>query len=345
MDTIQILKIDLPIKAYKIVSNIEKFKSTLRNQAIKYLQRNSNYYANGVVYPETLEIIEWESGIKQGSILGDEMVFKTTIRACFRMYPIGSIHQGRIVGMNNTHITINNENVYSINIPLVKSNKNIDLIDEQSENVDDNILKVEELLKNNNSVYPYLASNINPTDLSIGQTVEFIVLDLSSKYNPYNIIVLGFLNRIINDYSIIYSVNCDNNALTVPKYIKSTTNTFNIMNMLPEYYNNQDIKYVITNDQLNNKLLQLTKTNEPVDQYYMCYYYKNPSLDTDLIDIVRSNSIMIIEFNLDNSITQPFTESYYKHICKTFASVNIYYDWYDEEDGKYTMWIVCTYKL
>lgn len=345
MDTIQILKIDLPIKAYKIVSNIEKFKGTLRNQAIKYLQRNSNYYANGVVYPETLEIIEWESGIKQGSILGDEMVFKTTIRACFRMYPIGSIQQGRIVGMNNTHITINNENVYSINIPLVKSNKSIDLIDEQSENVDDNILKVEELLKNNNSVYPYLASNINPTDLKIGQTVEFIVLDLSSKYNPYNIIVLGFLNRIINDYSIIYSVNCDNNALTVPEYIKSTTNNFNIMNMLPEYYNNQDIKYVITNDQLNNKLLQLTKTNKPVDQYYMCYYYKNPSLDTDLIDIVRSNSIMIIEFNLDNTITQPFTESYYKHICKTFASVNIYYDWYDEEDGKYTMWIVCTYKL
>lgn len=348
MDIIQILNIDLPIKAYNITSNINKFKTTLRKQAIKYLQNNGNYFANGVVYPDTLEIIEWQSGIKQGSILGDEMVFKTTIRACFRMYPIGSIQQGRIVGINNTHVTINNEYVYSINIPLVKSFTNIELINEQQQeedNTDPNIRKIEQLLTNNNPTYPYLSANIQPSDLKIGQTVEFIVLDLSSKFNPYNIIVLGFLNRIIDTYSIIYSVNCDNKVLQIPEYNKSSVNEFNIITMLPKYYINQDIKYIITNDDINDNLLQLTKTDEPVDKYYMCYYYKNPSLDINITDNIKSNSVLLLEFDLDDTVTQPFSDIYYKSICKNFANVYIYYNWYNStESNKYTMWVVCTYK-
>lgn len=359
MDTVQILKIDIPVKAHLITSNIEKFKKILRKYISSYLQKNGNYYANGVVYPNTIEIIEWQSGIKQGSILGDEMIFTTRFKACFRMYPIGSIHQGRIVGINQSYITVNNEYIYNVNIPLVKSSVNIDLIEELTgenteEEKSEKLIAIESKLKNNNSTYPYLASDITPNNLKIGQTVEFIVLDLSSKYNPYNIIVLGFLSRIIDNYTKVYSINCSQHALQINEVklfanqmMKENKSFFNELNydlMLPTYYKTQDKHYIISTNNVDIPV-EFTQVNDPVDNYYMCYYMKNPEFNNNIINNMNEKSVLLIELELTDDVTVPFTESIYNYICKHFANITLFYDWSQKNNNKYTMWIVGSYYI
>ena len=359
MDTIQALTFDIPVKAYQITPDTDKMRNILRKNAVQFLKHNGNYFANGIVYPNTLEVIEWHSGIKRGGILSDVMVFTTTIRACFRMYPIGSVHTGTIKSISTTSVQINDEYIYDIEVPIVKTQTPVDIqstlitdnmfnddSDSDSESEDEEMFawtneKIEATLKNNNPLYPYLAGGINPSNLAVGQTVEFIVLELSSRENHANVIVLSFLTRIIDSYTKIYSVNCGNQVLQHPKVKTTTSHELSLEDILPSYYKSQDIYYAIG----DNIGAPFTNVDKPVDSYYMCYYKHNPEFTTSLFDNVVDKSIVIIEMNLAKDVTSPLTEGQYNQICKHFADVTMYYNWPTAKEDTYTLWIVCSYHI
>lgn len=351
MDVVQALTIDIPVKAYRLTTDKEKFRTTLRKQAIKFLKHNGNYFANGVVYPNTLEVLDWHTGIKRGSILGDEMIFTTNIRACFRMYPVGSVHIGTIKSISATTVKINDEYMYDIEVPIVKTqtpvNVNAILHFEKSEEEKKREAEeakwfnknIEETLRNNNPLYPYLANGIEPSNLAVGQTVVFAVLELSSKNNHANIIVLSFLIGFIPEYTKIYSVNCGNNILQIPQMITSLQHAINVPMMLPMYYMTQDQYYYIGNDfQFGG-----TRVDAPVSNYYTCYCMD--TINADAINNVAEKSVVLIKLTLNKDVTSPLTEKQFNQICKQFANITMYYDWPTEQEQQYTMWIVCSYRV
>lgn len=351
MDTIQAITIDVPVKAYQITPNTEKMRNILRKNAVQFLKHNGNYFANGIIYPNTAEVVEWHSGIKRGSILSDVMVFTTTIRACFRMYPIGSVHTGTIKSISTTSVQINDEYIYDIEVPIVKTQTPVDINSTlTTENDDSEVVeessewtneKIEATLKNNNPQYPYLASGLSPNDLAVGQTVEFIVLELSSKENHANVIVLSFITRIIDSYTKIYSVNCGNQVLQQPEVKTTTNHELTLNNILPDYYKSQKIYYAI-GDNIDETF---TKVDNPVESYYMCYYKHNPEFTVNLFDNIVDKSVVVIEMNLAKNVTSPLTETQYKQICKHFANVTMYYNWPTAKENTYTLWIVCSYHV
>lgn len=359
MDTVQVITIDIPVKAYLITSKYDKMKETLRKYAIKYLKHSSNYFANGIIYPASVNVLYWKTGIKRGSILGDEMIFTTTIQACFRMYPIGSIQTGYIVGINASHVQINNEYIYDIHIPLVKTSNKVEMSvqssqpsvvqqhieDDEKDNEDMSMIKIEESLQNNNENYPYLNKDLNLSDLAVGQTVEFIVLDLSSKYNPGKIVVIGFLTRIIDSYTKIYSTNCDQYILNYPISMNNVNSTYklSINDILPTYYTQQYTRYMISNDDI--PFDNVTKVDVPVNNSYMCYYIKNPDLNTNIMQNLNEQNVLILELQLNNDVTNPFTPEQYKNLCSHFVNITAYYDWSSSMNGMYTLWLVCSYYL
>lgn len=356
MDIVQALTIDIPVKAYRLTRDKEKFRTTLRKQAIQFLKHNGNYFANGVVYPNTLEVLDWHTGIKRGSILGDEMVFTTNIRACFRMYPVGTVHTGTIKSISATTVKINDEYMYDIEVPIVKTQapvavstimhfeKSEEEKKREAEEAKWTNKKIEETLRNNNPLYPYLANGIEPSNLAVGQTVVFAVLELSSKNNHANIIVLSFLIGIIQEYTKIYSVNCGNNILQTPQMITSPQHAIdNVPMLLPMYYMIQDHYYYIGED-FN---FGGTRVDEPVDapvkNYYICYCMN--SINADAINNVAEKSVVLIKLTLDKNVTSPLTEKQFNQICKQFANITMYYDWPTEQEQQYTMWIVCSYRI
>lgn len=351
MDIVQSLTIDIPVKAYRLTTDKEVFRETLRKQAIRFLKHNGNYFANGVVYPNTLEVLEWHTGIKRGSNLGDEMIFTTYIRACFRMYPVGSVHIGTVKSITATTVKINDEYMYDIEVPIVKTQTPVDVSAiiqfEKSEEVKKREAeeakwsnkKIEETLKNNNQLYPYLANNIEPSNIAVGQTVMFVVLELSSKNNHANIIVLSFLMGIIPNYTKLYSVNCGSNILQVPQMIINTQHTINVSVMLPMYYITQDQYYYIGEDFDFGG----TRVDAPVDPYYTCYCMN--SINADAINNVAKKSVVLIKLTLDKNVTSPLTETQFNQICKQFANITMYYDWPTEQEQQYTLWIVCSYRV
>ena len=351
MDIIQALTIDIPIKAYQITKDKEKFREILRKQAIKFLKHNGNYFANGVAYPNTVEVLHWQTGLKRGSNLGDEMVFSTFIRACFRMYPVGSVHVGVIKSITATTVKINDEYMYDIEVPIVKSQTPVDVSaviqfekteeekNREAEEAKWSNKKIEETLKNNNPLYPYLANNIEPSNLAVGQTVMFAVLELSSKNNHANIIVLSFLISIVPNYTKIYSVNCGNNILQTPQMSISPQHQININMLLPMYYITQDQYYCIGND-FN---FGATLVNAPVNNYYTCYCMDN--INADAINNVAEKSVVLIKLTLNKDVTSPLTETQFNQICKHFANITMYYDWPTDQENQYTLWIVCSYRI
>lgn len=351
MDVVQALTIDIPVKAYRLTTDNKKFRETLRKQAIRFLKHNGNYFANGVVYPNTVEVLDWHTGIKRGSILGDEMIFTTNIRACFRMYPVGTVHIGIIKSITATTVKINDEYMYDIEVPIVKTQTPVDVSaiiqlekseeekKREAEEAKWTNKKIEETLKNNNPMYPYLANGIEPSNLAVGQTVMFAVLELSSKNNHANIIVLSFLIGIIPEYTKIYSVNCGNNILQTPQMITSPQHAININAMLPMYYLVQDQYYYIGEDFKFGG----TRVSAPVDYYYNCYCMDN--VNADAINNVAEKSVVLIKLTLNKDVTSPLTEMQFNQICKQFANITMYYDWPTKQEQQYTMWIVCSYRI
>ena len=55
MDTIQILNIDIPVKAYNIKKSEIQMKEVLLKEARKYLKNCSNYFASGILYPKNMK--------------------------------------------------------------------------------------------------------------------------------------------------------------------------------------------------------------------------------------------------------------------------------------------------
>ena len=298
MDTIQILNIDIPVKAYKIKKTDNEIKSILKKEAINYLKNCCNYFANGVLYPRTLEVLDYKPGIKAGSTLGDEMVFNTNVKGCFRLYPINTIHEGIITDINSVNIKINNEYMYNINIPLVKSNEEIEVLEG----------------KKNNKMSIYISSEVNYEDLHIGDTVQFQIVDLSSKFNNNSISIIGYLIKKINTYSKQYQTN-DIRTLIDDNIYEEDLNE-NLMEFikrnLPEYYKCRDVHYINTNKDYDRTYF--TEGNNKKNTLFM----------TDNIDILNKLSTGDILCYIGN------VDDYNKLIDK-FANINIYKFNYDNE--------------
>ena len=235
MDTVQVLTIDIPVKSRHFMNNPNDISSFLLKNVKDYLIKNGNYFANGVVYPETIEILHWNYGIKRGSILGDEMIFTTTIRALFRLYQINQVYIGRIVSVDNNYAIINHENKYDI--------KTLFITTENEEQNNDRFIT--QYLKNNNR------------ESLIGKTVEFTVLFMDSMFNGKNILIIAEINKIIDNYTKIYNCNCS--SFTEPQYQHIDVNdNIDINSIIPYYISVLDeddrskLYTVIENPDLNN---------------------------------------------------------------------------------------------
>lgn len=298
MDTIQILNIDIPVKAYKIKKTDNEIKSILKKEAINYLKNCCNYFANGVLYPKTLEVLDFKPGIKAGSTLGDEMVFNTNVKGCFRLYPINTIHEGIITDINSVNIKINNEYMYNINIPLVKSNEEIEVLEG----------------KKNNKMSIYISSEVKYEDLHIGDTVQFQIVDLSSKFNNNSISIIGYLIKKINTYSKQYQTN-DNKTLIDDKIYEEDLNE-NLMEFikrnLPEYYKCLDVHYIITN--LAYDTSYFTEGNNKKNTLFM-------TDDINILNNLSTGDILCYIGNVDD----------YNKLIDKFANINIYKFNYDNE--------------
>lgn len=298
MDTIQILNIDIPVKAYKIKKTDNEIKNILKKEAINYLKNCCNYFANGVLYPRTLEVLDYKPGIKAGSTLGDEMVFNTNVKGCFRLYPINTIHEGIITDINSVNIKINNEYMYNINIPLVKSNEEIEVLEG----------------KKNNKMSIYISSEVNYEDLHIGDTVQFQIVNLSSKFNNNSISIIGYLIKKINTYSKQYQTNDNRTLIDDNIYEEDLNENFMefIKRNLPEYYKCLDVHYINTNKDYDR--IYFTEGNNNKYTLFM----------TDNIDILNKLSTGDILCYIGN------VNDYNKFIDK-FANINIYKFNYDNE--------------
>lgn len=320
MDTVQILTIDIPLKSKLFINHPEKISEYLKGHAMKYLDNNNNYYSNGVVYKDTIEVIEWNSGIKRGSNLSDEMIFTTKIRACFRMYPIGTMHTGIIESVENNMITINTEYKYNIIVPFVKMPEGVDVSALIPDDEDDDYKKeTKKYLKNNNKIYPYISDTVDINKLKRGTTVEFIVLDVDSRFNNDNIVVLSFISNIIEHYTKIYSCSCNKINNIIPEY-KHIAGAFDI-DIVPLYANDPHINVV---------------------------QFDNPELNTIINEIpneLNYKDSLIIQMILDNNVMNPINENLFNSLCKKFVNITVYYDWTygDENENKYRMFIVGSY--
>lgn len=323
MDTVQILTIDIPVKSKLFINHPDKISDYLKEHAMKYLDNNNNYYANGVVYKDTIEVIEWNSGIKRGSNLSDEMIFTTKIRACFRMYPIGTMHTGMIESVENNMITINTEYKYNIIVPFVKMPEGVDVSAVIPDDEDDDYKKeTKKHLKNNNKTYPYISNTVNIDKLKRGTTVEFIVLDVDSRFNNDNIIVLSFISNIIEHYTKIYSCSCNKINNIIPEY-KHIAGAFDINAIVP--------LYAVNNDPHIN-IVQLD----------------NPDIDANTITNAITSQLnykdsLIIYLTLNKNVMNPINENLFNSLCKKFVNITVYYDWTYGNENEYRMIIVGSY--
>lgn len=289
MDTIQILNIDIPVKAYKIKKTDNEMKSILKKEAINYLKNCCNYFANGVLYPRTLEVLDYKPGIKAGSTLGDEMIFNTNVKGCFRLYPINTIHEGIITDISSVNIKINNEYMYNINIPIIKSNEEIEVLEG----------------KKNNKMSIYISSDVNYEDLNIGDTVQFQIVDLSSKFNNNSISIIGYLIKKVNTYSKQYQT-IDNEALINDNiYVNFNEDIMEfIKRNLPEYYKCQDVHYINTSMKYDRSYF--TKGNNKYTLFI--------TDDIDMLNNLSTGDILCYIGNVNE----------YNNLIKKFANVNIY---------------------
>lgn len=298
MDIFQVLTIDIPVKSRHFMNNPKDISSILLKNITEYLIKNGNYFANGVVYPDTISILNWKYGIKRGSVLGDEMMFTTTISALFRLYQLDRVYVGKIVSVDNNFAIINHENKYDIKTLFINT-----------ENEEHN---------NNRFITQYLKNKDKETLLD--KTVEFTVTDIDSMFNGKNIIVMAEINRIIDNYTMIY--NCDCNTFTIPNYNHVDSNeNITINNILPYY-------------------IKVLKEDEQKNLYSVI---QNSDLNNIIFSDIKYGDSLIIEIELNKDVINPFNEDYYKSMCKYFASVTMYYDWTYHVQDMYKLYVVCSY--
>lgn len=306
MDTIQILNIDIPVKAYNIKKSEIQMKEVLLKEARKYLKNCSNYFASGILYPKTLEVLDYKPGIKSGSTLGDEMVFNTNVKGCFRLYPINTIHEGIITEINSVNIKINTEYFYNINIPLIKSTENILVVPEVRKDGQKSVENMKEVPEIENSKqYIYISSEVKYSDLNIGDTVQFQIVDLSSKFNSNSVSIIGYLIKKIDTYSKQYQTM--NNTIIK----ENIYNNFNedlsdfIKNNLPTYYTSQDIHYINTKMEYDNNYYVPSNNNK---------YTLHMTNDINDLNNLKAGDVICYFGNISD----------YNMFINKFASINIY---------------------
>lgn len=334
MDTIQILTLDLPIKSHRITSDKNKFKEVLANKAKKYLTHNGNYFTNGLLYPETLEVLEWKNGLKHGSNMGDELVFTTRVKGCFRLYQIGKKYIGTISSIDSNVIRINHEYIFDICVPITKANVAMKVEDSvQDDEEEDPNEDIKQQLLNNNPMYPYMAENLSPEMFRVGQSVEFIVLNLSSIFNKNNIVVLGFITQPINNFTKVYSINNLQHSMdTINKMVDTPDVNIHLtfQNMLPSYYFDQDKRYMV-----NGNFEGFDNVNAPVDKYNCCYFFNQLNINNPhQFESLQKGSALLTNYKLENAINLQEINT----ITKKFANVNLFYDWEQE-----MLWVVGSY--
>ena len=329
MDIVQILNINIPVKANKITNKENKMRNILKEYALRYLKQSCNYFSQGVLYPNTIEVLDWKAGIKSGSILGDEMIFNTSIKGCFRMYPINTIHTGIITEINPSQIKINNEYMYNITVPIVKLAEKLEI------NLHNN-----QIIEGSQNNYPYISNKVNFNDLNVGDTVKFLIIDLSSKFNNNDISVIGFLTEKVDYYCKNYETIFNKKDTLHYNNITLRNNTRNNRNnlfefIMPKYYMDQDIHPVITEEDFPYKSFSKMDKTDIMGNHFCMYYYKNANID-NLIKNLKTGDVLLYEIENEDTIKT------YENIMKHFANINVYY-W--KEDDRTITFIVGSYKV
>lgn len=121
MDIEQILTIDLPVKAHEIHGSKDPHDPyagiDFPTIIARYMDKERNYYANGVMYNKSITVLNVEPGIKDGGILNDEMLFKVTFSACFHIYLIGYRYEDTVVESNSVFARVNsNHPAYNVKV-------------------------------------------------------------------------------------------------------------------------------------------------------------------------------------------------------------------------------------
>lgn len=101
---VNIITLNVPVAAKDITDDLKK---PIIDNIIRLYEQERNYYQYGVLYYDTIEILDIKPGIKDGGILNDEMVFEVTIRGLFKIYINDLSYYGNVTEITSSYYTSN----------------------------------------------------------------------------------------------------------------------------------------------------------------------------------------------------------------------------------------------
>ena len=99
---VNIITLNVPVAAKDITNDLKK---PIIDNIIRLYEQERNYYQYGVLYYNTIEILDIKPGIKDGGILNDEMVFEVTIRGLFKLYINDLSYYGNVTEITTSYYT------------------------------------------------------------------------------------------------------------------------------------------------------------------------------------------------------------------------------------------------
>ena len=223
---VNIITLNVPVAAKDI--NINLRQNILKNIKRLY-EKERNYYQYGVLYYDTIKLLDIKPGIKDGSILNDEMVFEVTLCGLFKLYVKDLSYYGYITETTVEYYLSRINPCYSVIIPkskdVIANNEQINVGDLFLFNVKDissmfsqgnNITIVgEEISRGNNiptyNIPAYLTNNpyvISAEDNAVLGT-NFQVIDIDQPDNNYYCITTNYKNLTRGDVLIADKIDAD----------------------------------------------------------------------------------------------------------------------------------------
>lgn len=235
---VNIITLNVPVAAKDINSEL---KSNIRKNIKRLYEKERNYYQYGVLYYDTIKFLDIKPGIKDGSILNDEMVFEVTLSGLFKLYVKDLSYYGYITETTVEYYLSRINPCYSVIIPkskdVIANNEKINVGDLFLFTVKDissmfsqgnNITIVgEEISRGNNNIptynFPaYLTSNpyvVSADDNDVLGT-NFQVIDVNQPDKNYYCITTNCKNLAFGDVLIAdkISANLSKKFAEVYKY-------------------------------------------------------------------------------------------------------------------------------
>lgn len=226
---VNIITLNVPVAAKDINVNLQN--NILKNIKRLY-EKERNYYQYGVLYYDTIQLLDIKPGIKDGSILNDEMVFEVTLCGLFKLYVKNLSYYGYITETTVEYYLSRINPCYSVIIPkskdVIVNNEKINVGDLFLFTVKDissmfsqgnNITIVgEELSRGNNNIptynFPAYLTN-NPYVISsedndaLGTNFQVIDDVNQSGNNNYYCITTNYKNLAFGDVLIADKIDAD----------------------------------------------------------------------------------------------------------------------------------------